>query len=311
MRYNAYLNKTHLTLSNGCVIITLVIILDLYNETKSILKRYNIRADKGLGQNFLVDEEVIEKIISSSGITKEDLVIEIGPGLGVLTKPLLEAAGKVICIEIDKRMIAILEDRFSLYDNLEIINDDILKVDLRGIIEEEKKEKISCVKVVANLPYYITTPIIMKLLEDKLDISTITVMVQKEVADRLVEKPGGKESGAITYAINYYTIPGKVLDVPKESFLPEPEVNSTVIRLDVRSTPAVEVISEETLFKVIKLSFMQKRKTLLNGLANSNLLGDKPKIEKMLQDVGFDINIRGEKLTLEDFAKIADYIEKR
>lgn len=203
-------------------------------------------------------------------------------------------------------MIGILNDRFKFYDNFEVINEDVLKVDLNKLIEENKNEKLKKAKIVANLPYYITTPIIMKLLEDKLDIESITVMVQKEVADRLVDVPGGKNSGAITYGVNYYTKPQKVIEVPNNSFIPAPEVNSSVIKLDVLDVPAVKVESEELLFKIIKMAFMQKRKTLLNGLTNGNL-GSKENIEQMLTDLGFDLRVRGEKLSLEDFAKIADY----
>lgn len=207
-------------------------------------------------------------------------------------------------------MIGILNDRFKFYDNFEVINEDVLKVDLNKLIEENKNEKLKNAKIVANLPYYITTPIIMKLLEDKLDIESITVMVQKEVADRLVDVPGGKNSGAITYGVNYYTKPQKVIEVPNNSFIPAPEVNSSVIKLDVLDVPAVKVESEEILFKIIKMAFMQKRKTLLNGLTNGNLSA-KENIEQMLTDLGFDLRVRGEKLSLEDFAKIADYASEK
>ena len=207
-------------------------------------------------------------------------------------------------------MIKILNERFKFYNNFEIINEDILKVDLNKLIKDNKNEKIINAKIVANLPYYITTPIIMKLLEDRLDIKDITVMVQKEVADRLVEIPGGKNSGAITYGVNYYTEPKKVVDVPKTAFIPMPEVNSSVIKLKVLDNPRVIVKDEELLFKIIKIAFMQKRKTLLNGLTNGNL-ATKKEIENMLKDLGFDLNIRGEKLSLEDFSKITDYIIKK
>ena len=283
--------------------------MNLYDETKDILKKYNITASKKLGQNFLIDDEAIEGIIQASNIDNEDLIIEIGPGLGTLTKRLLEKANKVICIELDTRMIGILNDRFKFYNNFKVINEDVLKVDLKQLINQEKNEGIKNVKIVANLPYYITTPIIMKLLEERLDITSITVMIQKEVADRLVDKPGGKDSGAITYAINYYTKPEKVIEVPNTSFLPIPAVNSSVIKLNILPNPAVKVKDENLLFKIIKLAFMQKRKTLLNGLTNGGL-DTKEEIEKMLNDLGLDLKIRGEKLTLEDFANIADYIAK-
>ena len=224
----------------------------VYEETKFIIRKYGINADKSLGQNFLIDDNAIEEIIKSADIGNEDLVIEIGPGLGALTKELLEKAKKVIAIELDKRMIEILKDRFSLYNNLEIINEDVLKVDLNNIIEEEKKNnKIKQTKIVANLPYYITTPIIMKLLEEKTNVESITVMIQKEVADRLCEIPGGKLSGAITYTVYYYAEANKVLKVPKESFIPIPKVDSEVISLKIRKTPIVEVNNEKQFFIVI------------------------------------------------------------
>lgn len=229
---------------------------------------------------------------------------------GSLTQRLLDNAGKVVCIELDTRMIEILNDRFKFYSNFRLIHEDVLKVDLNSLIKQEKSKDITSIKIVANLPYYITTPIIMKLLEERLDTESITVMVQKEVADRLVDAPGGKNSGAITYAINYYTNPEKVLDVPNTCFLPEPEVNSSVIKLNVLKTPSVTVENEELLFKIIKIAFMQKRKTLLNGLSNGNL-GSKEEIEEMLTNLGFDLRVRGEKLSLQDFAKIADYCFKK
>lgn len=281
--------------------------MSLYSETMQILKKYNISAAKSLGQNFLINEDIVEQIVKKAEVSKEDLVIEIGPGLGTLTNELLANAGKVICIELDKRMINILKDRFS-NERLEIINEDILKVNLKELIQKEKTGNITRVKVVANLPYYITTPIIMKLLEDKLDIYSITVMVQKEVAKRITATPVSNESGAITYAINYYTEPSIVLDVPKEFFLPAPEVESSVIKLKVLDKPSVNVKSEELLFKVIKVSFMQKRKTLLNSLTNGKILKSKADIEKMLNDLEIDLKIRPEKLNLEKFAKISDYV---
>lgn len=285
--------------------------MNIYEDTKFIMKKYGITANKKLGQNFLIDDNAIDAIVNSSKISKEDLVIEIGPGLGTLTKPLLESAGKVICIELDTRMIEILEDRFKLYDNFELINNDVLKVDLNKLISENKHETIKHAKVVANLPYYITTPIIMKLLEERLDIESITVMIQKEVADRLVAKPGEVNTGAITYAINYYTKPSRIYEVDKTSFIPAPEVNSTIIKLDVLKTPSVKVENEELMFKIIKSAFMQKRKTLLNSLTNSNLFGNKDEIEKILQEFNIDLKIRGEKLTLAEYAQIADYLNKK
>ena len=279
--------------------------MNVLKETEFIMKKYHIRADKSLGQNFLVDDSAINGIVESANISKDDLVIEIGPGLGTLTKELLERAGKVICIELDKRMIEILQDRFSLYDNFQVINDDVLKVDLKELIA---KEKIKSAKIVANLPYYITTPIIMKLLEDRLDIETITVMIQKEVADRLVTTPGTGDTGAITYAIHYYTKPNRVLEVQNTSFIPAPKVNSTVIQLQVLKEPRVKVEDEEKFFELIKYAFMQKRKTLVNSLTNSNRFGTKEQIEKVLKDLNIDLKIRPEKLALNQFVEISNRI---
>lgn len=279
--------------------------MSILKDTKFIMDKYHITANKNLGQNFLIDDDTVSGIVDAANVSKDDLIIEIGPGLGTLTKELLDRAGKVICIELDKRMIEILNDRFSMYDNFKILNDDVLKVNLKELIEEEK---VKTTKIVANLPYYITTPIIMKLLEERLDIETITVMIQKEVADRLVTAPGTGDTGAITYAIRYYTNPKRVLEVLNTAFIPEPKVNSTVINLEVLKEPKVAVKSEEKLFEVIKTAFMQKRKTLLNALANSNKYGSKEQICKTLELLSIDNRVRPEKLTLEEFAKIADEI---
>lgn len=275
-----------------------------YKETMFILKKYNISANKSLGQNFLINDEVIEKIVDAANVQKEDLIIEIGPGLGTLTAKLLERAKKVIAIELDNRMISILNDRFSLYNNFEIINEDVLKVDLNEVIN---KENIENVKIVANLPYYITTPIIMKLLEDKLNIESITVMVQKEVAKRLTAEPGDKLSGAITYAVNYYCEPEEVVIVQNSSFIPEPEVESEVINLKIRKEPPVIVKNEELFFKLIKASFMQRRKTLLNGISNSGLM-NKEEVKQLLNKAGLDERVRGESLSMQDFANLANLI---
>ena len=279
--------------------------MSVLKDTKFIMDKYHITANKNLGQNFLIDDDTVSGIVDAANVSKDDLIIEIGPGLGTLTKELLDRAGKVICIELDKRMIEILNDRFSMYDNFKVLNDDVLKVNLKELIE---KEKVKTTKIVANLPYYITTPIIMKLLEERLDIETITVMIQKEVADRLVTKPGTGDTGAITYAIHYYTNPKRVLEVPNTAFIPEPKVNSTVINLEVLKEPKVAVKDEKKLFDVIKTAFMQKRKTLLNALANSNKYGSKEQICKILELLSIDNRVRPEKLTLEEFAKIADEI---
>lgn len=282
---------------------------DIIEETNFIMKKYNIKANKSLGQNFLISKDVIQSIIDSSKITKNDLVIEIGPGLGTLTKYLLERSKKVICIELDRNMIQILEDRFQLYDNFKLINNDVLKVDLKQLIYKEKKENnIKNVKIVANLPYYITTPIIMKLLEDELDLESITVMIQKEVAERLIAIPGQKNTGAITYTVYYYANAIKVMEVPNNCFIPEPSVTSEVIKLDIRKEKIVTVKDKELMFKIIKNAFMQRRKTLLNALTNTNILENKEQGINILNELNLDINIRAEKLSLKDFSNITNKI---
>ncbi len=282
---------------------------NILEDTKFIMKKYKIRANKALGQNFLINQHVVDKIVENSHITKEDLVIEIGPGLGTLTKDLLEKAGKVICIELDKKMIKILTDRFSLYDNFELIHGDVLKVRLNKIIKEEKeKNGFKSAKIVANLPYYITTPIIMKLLEDRLDLESITVMIQKEVADRLIAIPGEKETGAITYSVYYYATAEGIMEVPNDSFIPEPEVTSKVIKLTLRKEPPVEVKSRGVMFKIIKSAFMQRRKTLLNALTNTKVFMSKEEGLRILKELHLDENVRAEKLTLQDFAEITNKI---
>ena len=282
---------------------------NIFEETRFIMNKYNIKANKSLGQNFLVDSEVINQIVDSSEINKDDLVIEIGPGLGTLTKFLLEKAKKVICIELDSKMVEILNDRFKLYNNIEIKNDDVLKVDLKKIIKDEKeKNDVKNVKVVANLPYYITTPIIMKLLEEELDLESITVMIQKEVAERLIANPGDKNTGAITYSVFYYSEGEKIIEVSNNSFIPEPEVTSEVIKLTIRKKPPIQVENRELMFKIIKNSFMQRRKTLLNALTNSNIFKNKEEGVKILKKAGIEENIRAEKLTIQQFANISNEI---
>jgi len=282
---------------------------NILEETRFIMKKYNIRANKNLGQNFLINEEVVKNIVGCSNIEKEDLVIEIGPGLGTLTKYLLEKAGKVICIELDTKMLQILEDRFSLYNNFELINNDVLKVDLKNIIKKEKEEyKIKNVKIVANLPYYITTPIIMKLLEEELELESITVMIQKEVADRLIATPGEKNTGAITYSVYYYADSEAIMEVPNSSFIPEPEVTSKVIKLNIRKEPAVKPKDKEKMFKIIKYAFMQKRKTLLNSLTNNGVFKNKTQGTEILNSLEIKENVRPEELTLEQFEKISNIL---
>ena len=282
------------------------------DETIFLMKKYNIRANKSLGQNFLIDDEAINQIVESGDLSKKDLVIEIGPGLGTLTQRLLEKAGKVICVELDNRMVEILNDRFKFYDNFEILNQDILKTDLREIIKNERcSGSVDNVKIVANLPYYITTPIIMKLLEEKLDLESITVMIQKEVAERLIAIPGEKNTGAITYSVYFYAKSYKVLEVENTSFIPEPEVTSEVIRLDIRKNPPVQVIDEKLMFKVIKCAFMQKRKTLLNSLTNSKIFESKQVGKEILERLALDENIRAEELSIENFAELTNLLVEK
>ena len=277
---------------------------NIIEETNFIMKKYHIKANKSLGQNFLISQEVIDTIVNKSEITENDLVIEIGPGLGTLTKYLLEKAGKVICIELDKRMIEILEDRFKLYNNFEIINQDVLKVDLNQLIKEQKENNnIENVKIVANLTYYITTPIIMKLLEEKLDLESITVMIQKEVADRLIAVPGSENTGAITYSVYYYAEGESILEVPNYSFIPEPEVTSEVIKLKIRKQPKVNVDDDKKMFKIIKNAFTQRRKTLLNGLTNTNVFKNKEEGIKILNEVRISGKYKSRKTYIRRFCK--------
>lgn len=279
-------------------------------ETKYLIKKYNVKANKNLGQNFLIDDDVLRDIADGAEIEKDDLVIEIGPGLGTLTAILLERAKKVICVELDKKMVEILKDRFIAYNNFELINNDILKLDLNSIIKEEKaKTYIKNVKIVANLPYYITTPIIMKLIESNLDIYSITVMIQKEVADRIIEIPGGKNTGAITYTIYYHCECQKIREVENTSFIPMPEVTSEVINLKLREKKAVEVENRKLFFDIIKSGFLQRRKTLINALLNAGIIKNKIEGAKLLEKINLPENVRAENLSIEDFARLCNLIQ--
>ena len=281
--------------------------MNVLEETKFLMKKYKIKANKSLGQNFLIDDSVIEDIVNGANIQSNDLVIEIGPGLGSMTALLVQKAKKVICIELDKKMIRILNDRFIAYNNIELINDDVLKINLNEIIKQEKEEnQIKDVKIVANLPYYITTPIIMKLLEENLDIESITVMIQKEVADRLIETPSGKNTGAITYTVYYYCESQKIREVSNTSFIPMPEVTSEVINLKLRKEPAIEVENKKVLFNIIKSAFMQRRKTLVNALVNTGVFKSKEEGLKILKTLNLREDIRAENLTIEDFGRICN-----
>lgn len=274
-------------------------------NTIEILQKYHFNFQKKFGQNFLIDTHVLEKIISAAGITKDDMVLEIGPGIGTMTQYLAEAAGKVAAVEIDKNLIPILEDTLSEYDNVMVINDDVLKVDIRGLVEKENGGRP--VKVVANLPYYITTPIIMGLFEGNVPVESITVMVQKEVADRMKTGPGSKEYGALSLAVQYYANPEIVANVPPNCFMPRPNVGSAVIRLTRYETPVVDVKDEKLMFRIIRASFNQRRKTLVNGLKNSGEINfSKEQIEAAITTIGKPLTIRGEALTLAEFAALSN-----
>lgn len=273
--------------------------MDLREETIAILNKYGLRANKKLGQNFLINESIIYDIVKKANVTKEDVVIEIGPGLGSLTKELINNAKKVIAIELDPNMIDILKSRFGIFDNFEVIYGDVLKIDLEELIKG-----YDSVKVVANLPYYITTPIIMKLLEDRLKIKSITVMVQKEVGERICATHKDKEYGAITVSVQYYSEPQIIIDVPKENFLPAPEVDSCVIRLDMREKPPVSLKDEKLFFRLVKGAFTQRRKTINNSLTCSGK--SKEEIMAALNKLGIDSKLRAENLSIQQYADIAN-----
>lgn len=278
-------------------------------NTIAILNKYNFVFQKRFGQNFLIDQHVMDKIISAAGITGNDTVLEIGPGIGSMTQYLCENARQVIAVEIDKVLIPILNDTLSSYDNLTIINDDILKVDVNEIVRTMNDKKP--IKVVANLPYYITTPIIMGLFESKVPIENITVMVQKEVAQRMQSGPGSKSYGALSLAVQFYADPYIVANVPPNCFIPRPTVGSAVIRLTKLSKPAVSVNDEKLMFALIRASFNQRRKTLVNAISNSSELSiSKEEITVACETLGYSPTIRGEALLLEDFAKFANYFKK-
>ena len=278
-------------------------------NTIAVLQKYKFNFQKKFGQNFLIDTHVLDKIIGSAEITKDDVVLEIGPGIGTMTQYLACAAKKVIAVEIDKALIPILEDTLSEYENVRVINHDVLKVDIAKLAEEENGGKP--IKVVANLPHYITTPIIMGLFENHVPIKSITVMVQKEVADRMQVGPGTKDYGALSLAVQYYAKPYIVANVPPNCFMPRPKVGSAVIRLERYENPPVTVEDEKLMFRLIRASFNQRRKTLANGLKNSPELDyTKEEIEAAIEALGRGASIRGEALTLEEFAKLADLLSE-
>lgn len=280
-------------------------------NTIEILNKYQFMFQKRFGQNFLIDTHVLEKIIKSAEITKDDLVLEIGPGIGTMTQYLCENAREVVAVEIDKNLIPILEnDTLAEYDNVTIINEDILKVDLNALVQE--KNNGERIKVVANLPYYITTPIIMGLFEAHVPLKNITVMVQKEVADRMQAGPGSKDYGALSLAVQYYATPYIVANVPPNCFMPRPNVGSAVIRLTLHEEPTVKVEDEALMFRIIRASFNQRRKTLVNGLTNAaELQMSKEAVQEALEKMGLSQTVRGEALTLEQFAELTNLLKSR
>ena len=279
-------------------------------NTIEIIQKYGFNFQKKFGQNFLIDTHVLDKIIDESGITKDDCVLEIGPGIGTMTQYLCENAREVIAVEIDKALIPILEDTLSEYDNVTVINDDILKVDVQKIVDEKNGGKP--IKVVANLPYYITTPIIMGLFESHLPLKSITIMVQKEVADRMQVGPGTKDYGALSLAVQYYAEPYIVANVPPNCFMPRPNVGSAVIRLTKYEEPPVFVENEEFMFSLIRATFNQRRKTLVNAIGNApNLNISKEMVAEVLSEMGESATVRGETFTLEKFADFTNKISKK
>ncbi len=284
--------------------------LGIPQNTIAVLQKYHFNFQKKFGQNFLIDTHVLEKIIEAAGVTKDDFVLEIGPGIGTMTQYLCEHARAVAAVEIDKNLIPILEDTLSAYDNVEVINEDILKVDINQLAQEKNGGRP--IKVVANLPYYITTPIIMGLFESHVPIDSITIMVQKEVADRMQVGPGTKDYGALSLAVQYYAKPEIVANVPPNCFMPRPNVGSAVIRLTRHKEVPVQVEDEKLMFRIIRASFNQRRKTLANGLKNSGELAlSKEVIEESIKELGVPVNIRGEALSLEQFAELSNIIYKK
>lgn len=281
--------------------------LGIPQNTIAVLQKYGFNFQKKFGQNFLIDTNVLDKIISSAEITKDDCVLEIGPGIGTMTQYLAESAREVVAVEIDKALIPILEDTLSAYDNVTVINEDILKVDINAIVQERNGGRP--IKVVANLPYYITTPIIMGLFEQHVPLKSITIMVQKEVADRMQVGPGTKDYGALSLAVQYYAEPKIVANVPPNCFIPRPNVGSAVIRLTRYEEPPVKVEDEHKMFALIRASFNQRRKTLVNGLGNAaGLSVTKDQVAAALEKMGLSPTIRGEALTLEQFAELSNLL---
>lgn len=284
--------------------------LGIPQNTIEVLKKYDFHFQKKFGQNFLIDTHVLEKIIAAAGITKDDFVLEIGPGIGTMTQYLCENAREVMAVEIDENLIPILQDTLSAYDNVTVVNEDILKLDIAQVAQERNGGKP--IKVVANLPYYITTPIIMGLFESRVPLESVTVMVQKEVADRMQSAPGTKEYGALSLAVQYYAEAEIVANVPPNCFMPRPNVGSAVIRLTCHKENPVKVADEKFMFRIIRASFNQRRKTLQNGLGNdSSLPVTKEEAAEALEKMGLSPTIRGERLSLLEFATLSDLLQKK
>ncbi len=282
------------------------------NNTLDVIKKHNLRLTKTLGQNFLNDDNVVKKIVDTADLDKDTLVLEIGPGIGSMTKELAQRAAGVAAIEIDKHLIPALNDNLSEFENIDIINNDVMKADIEAIVSE-CKEKYSAnkVKVVANLPYYITTPIVMKFLEEIKGIDGMVFMVQKEVAQRMVSGPGTKDYGALSVAVQFYSRPKIVFDVPPHCFIPQPEVHSTIIKLEILKEPSVKVNDKDMFFKLVKASFGQRRKTLVNGLSNAGFLRiNKEQIKQILESMELKENIRGEVLSVQQFGQLSNLLGK-
>lgn len=286
-------------------------------DTKGVMKKFNIRPSKSLGQNFLTDDSVIRRIADAAGIVNTDLVLEIGPGLGSMTAELASRAGYVVAVELDRRLIPALEENLKGFGNIGILNRDILELDIQKDVREIPETgktgfKPEALKIVANLPYYITTPVIMKLLENDVSADRMVFMVQSEVADRMAAKPGGKDYGALSVAVQYYSRPGKVFEVPPHCFIPQPGVNSTVVRLDIFKTPPVELLDRELFFRTVKAAFGQRRKTLVNALYNSGYFNaGKEEFKQILAAMGIGENQRGETLSITQFAGLSNFISRK
>lgn len=276
--------------------------------TKETVSNYGFKFSKSLGQNFLIDENILNKIIDGAEVSSEDVVFEIGPGIGTLTQALADKAKRVVAVEIDKTLLPILADTLRDFNNVEVIHNDVLKLDLQKLVKEKSPNK--SIKVIANLPYYVTTPIVMKFLEEKVSLENMVVMVQKEVADRMRAKPGTKDYGSLSVAVQYYCEPKIITKVPRSVFIPQPNVESTVIKLEILKAPRVKVDNEKLMFGIVRAAFGKRRKTILNALASSNLGFDKEMVRTVLNESGIKAERRGETLDIEEYAALAQIFNK-